>query len=129
MRLPDQRVLALHQLEHILGATGVIDFAILRMLFHEQLTVGTRVRPINRLWKSDVVMPAEIKVNGHALPGAGRRVVERENPVYPGRIVTFLAVGVPDTDGKSFVAVLSIPDLVQVHLQFSRKEKLVRWRE
>src|SRR6266571_4121179 len=70
---------------------------------------------------------AEIKVSRHALPGAGRSVVERKHSVDPGRVVALLTVGLSDAYSESLVALLAIPDVTEIHLQLPREEKLV-WR-
>src|SRR6185436_18338492 len=71
----------------------------------------------------------EIKIGGHALPCAGRRVVEGEHALDPSGIVTLLRVAVPHAHGKSVSGALAIPDVTEIHLQLAREEELVRRRK
>jgi hypothetical protein len=86
----------------------------------------------------------QVIIDRHALPGSGRRIIEREivNIVtrltraplpllvgYPKRLIRFFAVRLPDSHCESAVAGLAVVHESQVRFNFPREEEFVRWRE
>src|SRR5207249_9023750 len=74
-----------------------------------------------------------IKIEGHTLPRPGRRVVERINSLDPSIVVTFLGWMLANSQSElaawALGRFLLIPDIPQVDLELTRKEKLMGWRK
>src|SRR5690349_11452855 len=68
----------------------------------------------------------DVKVYGHALPGAGRRV---EQGKVVAILLRLLALGLADADRELLIVVLAVPDISQVGIDFAGKEKGMRGRE
>src|SRR5690348_751285 len=90
------------------------------------------------------ILRAEIKIDGHSLPGSRRRIVESKvarllprlvRAVLPRRLVQTIGgvangvFGLAGANGKSGCAVLAVIDVPGVNLVFAGKEKYVRSRE
>src|SRR5450759_1652581 len=84
------------------------------------------------------------KIDGHALHGSGRRIVERKvsqfaarfadaaGPYFVGysiRLVTHFPIRLPHPDSEGVFAVLPVIHIAEIGLDFARKEKLVGGRQ
>src|SRR5215475_1981507 len=65
----------------------------------------------------------DVEVRRHSLPGCGRSVVECKVPAVLRNI---FVLRLTDTDGKTLISIVAIPDVTQIGLDFTSKEKSVR---
>src|SRR5262249_50234250 len=72
----------------------------------------------------------EVEIDGHPLLRAGRCVVKGIDLLDPDRVITPGPLRLADTHREAVRGVKPVPDIAEVHFQFTGEEELVwRWED
>src|SRR5437870_1244149 len=113
---------------------------------YEHLETGHRLINIvvreshHGLLSRAAVVRTQVEINGHALPRSRRSVIKSEVPEIVARLalaplphfvghsvwpILLFVVGLPHAYGERIIAVLAVPHVTEIQLDFARKEKFV----